>query len=264
MVEWNPSISYVAATSVALVSTTWSLWTRHFTVFFTLALIVVAPVGLLVDGVWGGTLADPEAQPSPAAAIAGGLLNAFVVSALITAVHVVAVQGLGRGEAPSIGSALRGAAPAFLPVMLVIVLYTLGTGLLMLALVLPGIWFATKYYFGAQAAIVDGERATGALSRSGELVAGNWWRTFGILLVFGLLAGVIAGLVGLLLGFAAGALESGPLMVSALIIGNALAYSFTALAGTLLFFDLRARKSLSWEGEPTRPVGDAPEHPSSA
>jgi hypothetical protein len=247
-----------------LLSSTWDLWTRHLTVFFTLALVVVAPVGLLVDGIWGGALADVEATPPIEAAIVSGLLNALIVPAIVTAVHVVAVLGLGRGEEPSVGGALRGAAPAFLPVVVVMAIYSIGTGLLLVLLIVPGIWFATRYYFGAQAAIVDGERAVGALSRSQQLTSGCWWRTFGCLIVFATISFVITLVLGIPVGLVAGVADSGPILVVGTIVGQALALSYSALAGTMLFFDLRARKSLAWDGAPTRPLGSAPERPSSA
>jgi hypothetical protein len=197
-----------------------------------------------VDGVWGGMLADVDAEPSGAADAASWLLYALVVPATVTAVHVVAVQCLGRGEQPTVGGALRGAAPALVPVVAVVTLYSIGTALMTLLLIVPGIWFGVRFYFGAHAAIVDGEGPGEALSRSGALTDGCWWRTFWCLAVFAVLSFLIVGLVAFLAGLAAGAADSGVILVSGLVIGQALAYSYTALAGTLLFFDLRARKAM--------------------
>ena len=41
-----------------LITVAFNLFTRHFSLVFTLALIVTAPIGLLIGGVWGRSLAD--------------------------------------------------------------------------------------------------------------------------------------------------------------------------------------------------------------
>ena len=51
-----------------LVALTFELFGRHLATFLTLTLIVVAPAVILVDGVWGGYLADGgNAEPSAGA-----------------------------------------------------------------------------------------------------------------------------------------------------------------------------------------------------
>ena len=57
--------------------------------------------------------------------------------------------------------------------------------------------------------MIDGERGTGALRRSWELVQGFWWRTFGLVVVVNL---VVATLLALVISapFTAIADEHGP------------------------------------------------------
>jgi membrane-bound ClpP family serine protease len=240
------------------------LWTRHFPVFFTLALVVVVPVRLLVDGVWGGTLDDWDAtgagtaESGPAAVSA--LCDALVIPVLVTAMHVIAVLDLGEGRTPSLSRSISGALRVVGPIALVVVLYSLAVGLGLVLLVIPGIWLSVKYYFGAQAVVVDGRRGIAALKRSSELVEGAWWATFGVLIVIGIVAFILGLLVAVVIGAPLGLLTDGGVFVAVVnVLATAIVSSFTALLATLYFFDLRARKQLSWRGDD--PIHHHPERP---
>jgi hypothetical protein len=238
------------------------LFMLHLSVFLSVTLLVVTPVVLLVDGIWGRALADGIDADAPLAAdIASALLSAFVIPPLVTALHVVIVLGLARGVEPSVSGALRTASERFLPAVGTVFLAALGVALGLLLLVLPGIWLGVRWYLGAQAAVVDRLSPVAALRRSAELVRDRWWRTFGFLVVAGLAFGVLVGVPGAILGALASEL-SGALYVATVVVVQAVTLSLTALFGTLLFFDLRARRELSWEGTapadptaPERPVG---------
>ena len=81
-------------------------------------------------------------------------------------------------------------------------------------LIVPGIWLAVRWYFGAQAAVVDGLRPVDALRRSAEVVQTRWWRTFGVLLAFG----VVVGALGALGGALAHEIDNGALFTTAWIL----------------------------------------------
>jgi hypothetical protein len=222
-----------------LLGTVFALFARHVGLFLGVTLIVVAPVVLLVDGVWGRRLTDgADANVPLGAGIASFVLSAIVVPTLVTALFAVILQRLGRADVPTMGEALDAAGERVLPAVGAVALYVLGVAVGLLALVLPGIYLAVRWYFAAQAAVIDGLEPRAALARSGELVEGSWWRVFGLLLV----AGVIFGLIGGGLQLAIDATGNGLLYVLLLIAEQTLVLSLTALFGTLLFFDLRARR----------------------
>jgi hypothetical protein len=88
-----------------LIGQTFELFGRHLATFLTLTLLVVAPVVILVDGGWGGALADGgDADPSVAASVSAAL-GLLVIPPLVTALHVAVVQALARGEEPTVGVA---------------------------------------------------------------------------------------------------------------------------------------------------------------
>ena len=91
--------------------------------------------------------------------------------------------------------------------------------------------------------VADGLRGPDALRRSGELVQDQWWSTFGRLFVISLVGVLVGIVVGGLLGAIGAAAGSPALYVAGQVLSQAAATSFGGLAGTLLFFDRRARRT---------------------
>ena len=186
-----------------------------------------------------------DASASPGVLLASALLSSLIIPTLVTALHVRAVQGLAEGREPSVGRVLREAlrlAPAVLPV---VALYSIGIFFGFLALIVPGIYFAVKWFFHAQHVVVDGERGADALRASGRLVEGSWLRVLGTVFLLSLAAGVIGYVVGGLLGLVVHLVtEGGAWYVLVQTIGQTIALSISALGGTLLFFDLRREKGI--------------------
>jgi hypothetical protein len=219
----------------ALFATTFGVWFRYFPVFFTLAIVPVAPAVVLIDGLWVGKIHDPSAGGSVFAGLASFVISGLIVPSLVTAVHVLAVQDLGDGRRPRIGASFRAAAGYVLPLSLVVVLYSLSVLAGLVLLIVGAIYFAVRLYFAAQAVVVDGRRGTEAIARSSEVVAGHWWRAFAIVgLIF-----IFDELLYLPLRM----IDDGVVYTMTSVFSTALVLSFTALAGTLLYFDLLARRS---------------------
>ena len=221
-----------------LLTVSFGLFMKHFSPLFSLAMIPVIPYVLLIDGVWGRTLADgPDTQSEPAPTITYLLVGVFVVQPLVTALVVRYLDALRDGREPSVGEALRDAMPFLLPAAGAIVLAALGIGVGFLLLVVPGVWLAIRWLFVAQAVVIGGERGTAALRASAAIVDGQWWSTFGRMFVLNLVGTAIA----LVLGIPAAAIDNGVVYVVLQTIGTAASIAFTALAVTLLYFDRRQR-----------------------
>lgn len=185
---------------------------------------------------------DDAAEPSPTESLAAlpwlaGLLvvNFFTHATLI----VAAIRRLRDGSFSVRRAYLDGVrlfpAILFAGVVLLLVLLLLT---LTIILIPVAIFIGVLCSFWVQVIVAEGERPLRALSRSRRIVAGQWWRTLLISLAIALLSILPVFAVGV---FAAG---SDAAWVSALAaaIGGALAAPFQALAQTLLYFDLRARK----------------------
>jgi hypothetical protein len=214
---------------------------QHAGVFLSLSLALVAPVVLLVDGVWGRALVDGTDAKAPVGSfLVSLLLSSFVLPTLATALVVRVVQAIAQGRTPSVGEAFREAAPSFAPALAVVAMAAIPIAAASL-LIIPGIWLALRWYFAAQVVVVEGLRGTAALRRSVELGRGGLWRVLGVLLTVGIVFGLLALLVQLPFGAA------GPwLYVAGMAVGQGVALSLIAVAGTLLYFDLRARLGQPW------------------
>lgn len=247
-----------------LLRTTFETFRGHVTVFLSLTLVVVAPVVIVVDGIWGRGFAEGSDADVPVGAeVASTLLSAIVVPSLVTALYVVVLQALARGEQPTVSAAFDAAAERVGAAIAAVALYVAIVAAGLFALVLPGIWLAVRLYFAAQVTVVDGVTPVEALRRSAALVKDRWWATFGALFASGLLFAVCGLVVSAVVVAIEQATDSGAVFVLGLVAIQTVVLSLTALFATLLFFDLRSRRQWPWRGRRVDERGSmvAPERP---
>jgi uncharacterized membrane protein len=130
-------------------------------------------------------------------------------------------------------------------VLLTAVIVLLG----LVCLIVPGIYLGVALYFSAQAVVAEDRSPLDALARSRELVTGQWWRVFGIGIVFSVMIGVTTALLSAGMSAVADAADIQAFSLLGAMVGDVLSIAFTALAATLVFFDLRVRQ----EGTPPPP-----------
>jgi len=191
---------------------------------------------------------------SAASAVIGGLIADEVTAAIVTLalaipsilVGLVAQAGIAR----AVADVADGVAPDFNSVY-GRVLEQLGTLLVTalrvtvivvaLAVTIIGIpfaiYFMVRWVFFTQTIIIDGETSGDATSASARIVQGSWWRTFGILIMVGILASLPAAAVSLLFSAASPVAANLASAVVAVVV-----FPFSAGAITLLFFDLSSRE----------------------
>jgi hypothetical protein len=226
----------------ALLRDAFSVYRRHFWTFFAIGAIVVVPSELIVSGVGLEQLsAAYDATPSFAEAAIPGAVAFLVVAPLISAICVFALRSVAAGDSPRARESLVKGFEMFTPLFFAVLLAALGIALGLL-LIVPGIFLFVRWYFVPQVVVLENARAAEALRSSGRLIAGAWWRTFGLII----LVNVIALLAALVIGapFAAAA-ESTDRAIWSLIgqmLAGAITQPFGALYSTLLYFDLRARR----------------------
>lgn len=222
-----------------LLATTLRLFGRHSGLFLSMTLLVVAPVTILVNGVWERGLTSGRALDR--VSLAAGLfaiVATFAMPVLVTALHVVAVRELGSGRVPVVGEALRSAGPRFPAALGAVLVYGIAVSVGFLLLVVPGVWLLVRGFCAAQVAVIEEEAPLRSLGRSAALVRGRWWSTAGTLL-----AGWLVWTVAFLpIDLAIRTLGPGVAYVVLLTVSTALRLSLSALFGTLLYFSLRARE----------------------
>ena len=249
----------------ALLSDAFQLYRHHYRVFPVIALAVVVPLDLITLGLIDGYLTtDYDSGYVVGGGTAYSIVTILVTVPLITAGHVTAVMDVGRGAEPSVARSLREASLTFPTLLTAMALYITGTSLGLLALVIPGLYLAVRWYFAPQSVVAERRGPVDSLRRSGELVRGEWWRVLGLAIILTITGVLIAAILGAPLTAAAAGADSGPLLLVSTMAIDTIALSFVALTGTLLFFDLRVRTDPPAMPPPPSPPLERPEAPPGA
>lgn len=159
-----------------------------------------------------------------------------------------AYAAAGRRLGALIGTSLLAGLAIFLMMAVVsVVAFGLGAlthaGVITVIIGLAGIvgiaYFVLGWAFVGQTVMLEQLSGVGALRRCTELVAGYWWRTFGVLLLTGIVVGIVAFVVEAVLG---AIVRHGFLGGLVNLIVEILLAPFYSAVITLLYFDLRVRK----------------------
>jgi hypothetical protein len=228
------------------------------------------------------TRAMGEAMLSSGVVFLISLIGTVAATALLTTVTSRAV--LGRSV--TIGDAWRDARPKVAKLFgLIILLPLIAIGVVFVG-TLPGIlvavsgqstggvvlavlggmgagivalWLMIRFSLASPALMLEKQSITRSMSRSAKLVRGSWWRIFGIQLLAGIIANIVAALVVLPFTFLAAALSGDGiggfldgtgdlgwtfLIVSGIgsVIGSMITFPITAGVAVLLYVDQRIRR----------------------
>lgn len=221
-----------------------AVFMRHAWLFILLSAAVVVPAELVVEGIGLGMLTSGyDATPSIAEAAIPTVVEFLVVTPIIAAICIYALHQIAEGERPSAGAVFVAGFEAFTPLFAAVALAAVGIALGFVVLIVPGVYLAVRWYFVPQAVVIDGARGMGALAHSSQLVNGFWWRTFGLILLANI-AIAVPGFI-LLTPFTAIADSTDRALWS--LVGSAITTSvttpFVALFSTLMYYDLRARRT---------------------
>jgi hypothetical protein len=216
----------------------------HAWLFILVSAAVVVPVEIAVEGIGLEMLTGAyDESPPLVQSIAPTVVGFLVITPIITAICIYALQSIAGGERPSAGQVMVAGFEAFTPLFGAVVLAALGIALGFAALIVPGVYLAIRWYFVPQTVVIEGARGPAALSRSSEIVQGFWWRTLGLVV----LANVAVAIPGVLLLAPFSAIAASTDEAVWALIGTILATSvttpFVALYSTLLYYDLLARRT---------------------
>ena len=146
---------------------------------------MVVPAELIVEGI-GLEMLTSSYDSSPSRRgdrSIPTIVEFLVVTPIIAAICIYALHQIAEGERPSAGQVLVAGFEAFTPLFAAVALAAAGIALGFVALIVPGVYLAVRWYFVPQTVVIEGARGPQALSRSGLLVTGFWWRMFGLVLL---------------------------------------------------------------------------------
>ena len=221
-----------------------SVYASHLLVFLAIGAVVVIPVQLIVSGLGLEQLTGPyDSSPSTAEVGVSTAVSFLVIGPLITAICIQALRALAGGEGVSAGRSIRSGFEEFAPLFAAMLLAAIGVAVGLVALVIPGVYLAVRWFFVPQTVVVESQRGIDPLVRSGQLVQGRWLRTFGIVLLAWVMAQIPAVVLGLPLASLAHHSDREVWVLVGESLAQIVASPFVALLSTLLYYDLRARQT---------------------
>lgn len=134
----------------------------------------------------------------------------------------------------SVADLLRSVEPVLLPLMGVSILFAIGVAIGFVFFVIPGLILLVIWSLVAPVTVLERPGVFAAFGRSRELVRGNGWNVFGVIVIVGLAVIVVslaAGLVAGSLGSVGGALVEWAVTAALAPV--------SALAASVLYFALR-------------------------
>ena len=211
----------------AIIGEAWRLYREHWRHFLPIALVVYLILGLvtlvlaLLLG-WVGALLGSVL----------GLIGVFWLQGALT--EAVADVRDGRADL-SIGDTFRRVQPRLWSIVGAGILAGLGILVGFILLIIPGLILLTFWCLIVPVIVLEGKPAMESFGRSRQLVTGNGWNVFAVILLTLLIVIAISIVVSLVLIWIPG--EAFRSFVQS-VVQNTLAYPFMALAATLVYFTL--------------------------
>jgi hypothetical protein len=254
-----------------LLDESFKLYRRHFTVIAGVAIVIILP-NLILSLISGYYRANPisfiqqvaqninnpdelariEARQGQIASSPLYLLTIPVALLLLPFTEGAlyrATTSLAAGNVETIGSVLLGTARRYFGIFgNRLIWYVVFVGLFGVVTTPISVWVLIRWMMSMPAMFAEGIGPVKALGRSWNLVRGNWWRTFGIVIIVwimvyliraalgALFTGVATLLPGLSDDLRAGLVTTVATMVAALVS------AISPIAITMLYLDLRVRK----------------------
>jgi hypothetical protein len=145
---------------------------------------------------------------------------------------------------------LLGLVALFVGIVIVwVIAFAVGIVLLVLpglAVFCAGVYLAVRWSLPVAAMMAEDIGPIRGMTRSWNLVKGQWWRTFGIIVIVAIMQAIIGYALGFLFGVIAALATTGDVRLAVVAVGStllgALINPITTIAIVLLYFDLRVRK----------------------
>jgi hypothetical protein len=177
--------------------------------------------------------------------VVGSVLNAIGLYLLQGMAVKAAVNGF-NGKTTAFGDAFSAGIQNFLPLLGLAIIASIGVGVGLVLLVVPGVILAVMWSVGAPAVVAEKRGVFSALQRSRELTKDHRWPVFGLLVIYTILSWVIGAAIGGLSLATGGTFTGGtPNLAVALITGplvNILSGVIASAGGAALYYELRSAK----------------------
>ena len=176
------------------------------------------------------------------------LVIAFVGSFWVQGALVAAVADVREGKVDStVGDLYDRVRPHLAALIVSGVLAGVGIGLGLLALVIPGLFLMTRWILIVPVIVLEDRSAGESFGRSRELVRGNGWTVFGVIVITLVIAVVANGVATEIFAFLPNFLQA---WVGG-TIASSLTAPFVALSWTVMYFRLSGVREPAEQPTPT-------------
>jgi hypothetical protein len=175
------------------------------------------------------------AGPNPRGLQVLALMLLMVLVPVAYTALTVAVAAVYLGSPVTLSEAYRSTRPILVSIIGTYLLMYVFLFLSAILLLLPALYFAICWAMVSPVMIVEDCFGMTALRRSRTLVSGSWWRTFGLMVVVGLITAVPAGALQLFWSFIP---FFGPILNAAT---QAVTSSYSLVVLVVYYFDRRCR-----------------------
>ena len=159
----------------------------------------------------------------------------LVLSTLYTGMVVELVSDVRDGRLDqSVGGLINSVTPVILPLIGVSILAGIGIAIGFVLIIIPGLFLLTIWAVVAPVVVLERPGVFPAFGRSRQLVKGNGWQVFGVIVLFFIIAFVIALILA---AIGAGLGDVGQVILG--YVGAVITAPLTALAAATLYFELR-------------------------
>jgi hypothetical protein len=219
----------------SVLSEAWGLYTRFLLRFFLTAFAVFLVLDLF------SALADVAAEDSFLAGLFWSVLAAIVGIVglfLVQAALLEVVRDVRDGRADrGLGETYSAVWPRVPALIAAGVIAAVAIGIGLLLLIVPGLYLLTIWSMIAAVIVLEGRSAGESFSRSHDIVRGNGWNVFGLIVVVFIIVVVAAGLIRLVFAWLPDFLDA---WIGALV-AHSLTIPFAAAVLATAYFQLTAK-----------------------
>lgn len=208
------------------------IYGEQFTLLIPAALVLFIPVAL-VNGV----------------VLESGSVLALLISSALAVIATYWYQGMvveavrdildGRRD-QTVGGLFSSASPFIAPLLGAGILAGIGIAVGLVLLIVPGLFLLTIWAVIVPVIVVERSGVMDAFGRSRELVRGNGWQVFGVIVVLFLLQILVGGLLNGIVGGASDDSFIGYALAD--LVVRVLVAPLSAIAATVIYVELRRQK----------------------